>query len=258
MQHTANLSEESPASPTIHSEELSGPDNGGQNGDQGAQLSEQTGTALNTSTAATSDNLHTTNPALFTNILVYALADKFDIGTLKNVAAWKFARRIGEAWYVEDLPELVRGIYESTPETDRVLRDIISDKAAKNVREVLKDSKCVALMKENAEFTFDLLLRVHGDGSREIATLRAEAKDRDAALEEGKRALGIKAVELSSKDQEIERLDALISSVERATKAFDKCRNCADKFGAYVETSYDSVTVRCKSCRCRHEWTGRR
>lgn len=158
------------------------------------------------------------------------------------------------------MPELVRGIYKSTPEKDRVLRDIISDKASKNVREVLKDANCVREMKECAEFTFDLLLRVHGDGSREIATLRAEVINLVAAAEEGKRAFGVQTsihtARLASKDREIERRNDTVSAMKQATLSWKECWNvrCENRFGAYLEVNEntDKVTLRCKRCKCRH------
>lgn len=87
VQHIAHYSDKSPSAVRIHSQDHSSRDSG----DPGEHITKWL-EDLNTSTKASPDNLHTTNPAHFTNSLVYALADQYDMPALKTLAAWKFAK----------------------------------------------------------------------------------------------------------------------------------------------------------------------
>lgn len=62
--------------------------------------------------------------ALFNNVLVYAIADKYDIVGLQAVAIEYFKSRAKELkrWPPPYLREIVKMVYETTPESDRGLR----------------------------------------------------------------------------------------------------------------------------------------
>jgi len=63
-------------------------------------------------------------PIQSTNVIMYAMADRYDIAPLKDLAKSKFAACEGSSWSRE-LPNLIELVYTSTPETDRGLRDAL-------------------------------------------------------------------------------------------------------------------------------------
>lgn len=58
---------------------------------------------------------------------MYALADKFGIESLKQLAKQKFESETKAYWNDEDFCEAIQEVYETTTDSDRGLRDIILD-----------------------------------------------------------------------------------------------------------------------------------
>lgn len=70
------------------------------------------------------------------NILVYAIADKYNIETLKRLAITKFKGTMSSTKFNPNaFPGIVRQIYSTTPSSDRGLRD-----CAKDITKQQKDS----------------------------------------------------------------------------------------------------------------------
>lgn len=57
--------------------------------------------------------------------LMYALADKYEIPTLKNFASERFAFACLDSSQTEDFSLVIKTVYCSTPEEERGLRDIV-------------------------------------------------------------------------------------------------------------------------------------
>lgn len=115
--------------------------------------------------------------ALQNNALVYAMAEKYDIVELKALAIERFMGRAtnagggggaataaagegggGGIWPVEDFLNVVRTVYDLTPESDRGLRDALVEICAERLTEAMLDSdefKAVAV--ECGAFILDLL-----------------------------------------------------------------------------------------------------
>ena len=57
------------------------------------------------------------------NVLVYALADKYDVTTLKSLAKHKFEKAMNDCWNADAFSGIALQIYTTTPSSDRGLRD---------------------------------------------------------------------------------------------------------------------------------------
>ena len=57
------------------------------------------------------------------NVLVYALADKYDVTTLKPLAKQKFEKAMADCWNTDAFSGVALQIYTTTPSSDRGLRD---------------------------------------------------------------------------------------------------------------------------------------
>lgn len=84
--------------------------------------------------------------ALQNNALVYALAEKYEIVELKSLAIERFNARAGAGggtgftWLSDDFSDIVRAVYEMTPDNDRGLRDVLTEICAENLSDQMLDS----------------------------------------------------------------------------------------------------------------------
>jgi hypothetical protein len=93
------------------------------------------------------------NPlSLITNAKVYIIADKYDVQALKNWAATKYEEVLPKSWNNSAFTESARIIYDNTPETDRILRDVIVQGASENIDGLLDRGKFVDLLKSHGTF----------------------------------------------------------------------------------------------------------
>jgi len=81
------------------------------------------------------------NPALFSSIRVYAVAEKYDIKDLKQLAQSRFSIWASNNWNHSEFPMMVQEVYDSTPSSDRGLRDIVETIVKKNAYCVLHNDE---------------------------------------------------------------------------------------------------------------------
>ena len=74
---------------------------------------------------------------LIANTLVYSIADKYDIEGLKVMAKAKFQGLARMAWGCKDYPAVVAKVFDTTPDTDMGLRDIVGLACADHIDEIL-------------------------------------------------------------------------------------------------------------------------
>lgn len=84
---------------------------------------------------------------LITNARMYALADKFGIEDLKELAREKFARVATRDWNKGEFVHAVQIVYESTPKSDSGLRDVVV-KTINQHRDLMKDSEMENMLEE--------------------------------------------------------------------------------------------------------------
>ena len=61
------------------------------------------------------------------HVKVYALGDKYDVPSLKTTALRKFDKLSSSAWKNAEFPRVVEMVFESTPDSDMGLRNIVTD-----------------------------------------------------------------------------------------------------------------------------------
>ncbi|KAL8920630.1 MAG: hypothetical protein Q9208_006112 [Pyrenodesmia sp. 3 TL-2023] len=102
---------------------------------------------------------------LLNNAHVYALAEKYDIQTLKTLAKDNFAACSMGKWDDESLYTVLEAVYEITPTTDRGLRDVISEICARQLDEpygwstsrLMFQPKFQSIIYKDASIALDLL-----------------------------------------------------------------------------------------------------
>ncbi|MCJ1263408.1 hypothetical protein MMC22_003278 [Lobaria immixta] len=101
----------------------------------------------NTLNAAIED----TSIQMTNNVRVYAIADKYDIPGLKELAKSKFWILVASAELILNHPSIIYEIYNTTPSTDRGLRDIVTrDSPPQRLEYRCNDARII-------DATFDLL-----------------------------------------------------------------------------------------------------
>jgi hypothetical protein len=135
-------------------------------------------------------------PTSFSSVRVYALADKYDISPLKELARQKFCNWAENNWACEDFSAIARESFESTPKDDRGLRDVIIQLVAKHaeifiqkdgLRQLIEDigdlglGVLCQLFKTHSEVELALKSRIE-DLENENAALNRQLKDVEPGL----------------------------------------------------------------------------
>lgn len=90
------------------------------------------------------DGATLSDPRMMNNVLVYAVAEKYDIPDLKDLAKSKFLTLATSKWPHVDLYAVLETIFSATPDGDMGLRQIILDICRQHVQDILKDDEARA------------------------------------------------------------------------------------------------------------------
>lgn len=88
---------------------------------------------------------------------VYQAADKYDIPSLKKHAKGKFKAAISAGWSLDDFSGAIFVAYDSTPSTDRGLRDLIVKTSRDHINELLENELFRELLRKTPDFAADLI-----------------------------------------------------------------------------------------------------
>ena len=224
---------------------------------------------------------------LMNNVMVYAIAHKYEIPLLKELALLKF-RCLMKDWPQKDFAGVIAKVFEATPPDDQGLRDVIIKICSKHLKDVLDNSETAAIIQQTAPLSFGIVKR-----NQQIRSERAEAqektienfqanhrattaklndlentlKEKESALQAATRAREKLVTDkwglINTKNQAIkEAKQSLLGRLDHFLKGqFDwqECRNngCSGDFDGYLER-YGSdddfrLQLRCSQCRCRHD-----
>ncbi|KAL8722652.1 MAG: hypothetical protein Q9225_000884 [Loekoesia sp. 1 TL-2023] len=91
------------------------------------------------------------------NASMYIIGDRYDLRELKDLAREKFSIALVDRWDKEDLPDVIRTIYENTLPTDRALRDCLVPTLQKHQRALRNDEDFMEVVKTHGDFAVDLI-----------------------------------------------------------------------------------------------------
>lgn len=191
------------------------------------------------------------DPRMMNNVLVYAIAEKYDIPELKDLAKRKFETLVNSKWPHEDLDTVTEAIFSTTPDGDMGLRQVVIDICAQHFQEILKDEASKAAFLEYKGITTGVL----------DAAVKKIEQDRVLLDETFAKRVALED-ELSNAKEEVEeshdreatwkgRLDYMMASANNV----DGCRHCHEKFNWLLErsggVSYPNMLLRCTLCRTK-------
>ena len=86
---------------------------------------------------------------LMADTLVYSIADKYDIEWLKEIVKAKFEGPARRLWSCKDYPAVIAKVFDTTPDTDMGLRDIVGKVCADHIDEILASETWGELLSNN-------------------------------------------------------------------------------------------------------------
>lgn len=183
------------------------------------------------------------HPRLLANISVYAVADKYDIPALKDLAKSKFSALAWGVWPHKDFSTVIHEVFESTPSSDSGLRDIVTKVCIEHIDVVLNEEQYTTVLQTTPPLTFALLQQVktksdeaHAHLSQKTVVMNTLLKERDEATER------FKAWDRNVKD-----------AFERAKK-IKSCNGCRGR--EFEFTKVDHPTALRVVLRCEYCWKG--
>ncbi|KAK2055578.1 hypothetical protein LY76DRAFT_628232 [Colletotrichum caudatum] len=100
---------------------------------------------------------------LFLHAKVYAIAEKYVVGGLKDLAVTKFRTAAETTWDTGDFLNAAREAYNSTIDTDRGLRDVVLEVFVQH-GDLLDLDEAKSLIKGTHSLGYDLLMHLHQEG----------------------------------------------------------------------------------------------
>lgn len=104
---------------------------------------------------------------MLNNVDVYALAEKYNLPGLKELAAKKF-RRDACKCPLKGLAAIARETYTSTPSSDRGMRDLVIQICETHLDQIMEARDLEVVMEENEDFGADMFKVVRGKYKKQL------------------------------------------------------------------------------------------
>lgn len=185
--------------------------------------------------------------SLLAHVRVNAIADYYNIPELGKLATAEMRRLLDTAWSADDFLEAATEALSTTG--DRELHRLFADSAASHLQEIVHMDRFAELDVVN-DFTMRLL-----QGCAETFKALNTLQDRQSELE------AQIARETSWHERETARTSRTISNMRECVQTLGKTKFCRYKtceadFTCIIEEEYhpdyQSYTLRCARCSCRH------
>ena len=79
------------------------------------------------------------DPRMMNNVLVYAIAEKYDIPSLKTLAKGKFQSLARSQWPHDDFYAVAEAVFSTTPDNDMELRQVVLDLCEEHFQDILRN-----------------------------------------------------------------------------------------------------------------------
>ena len=187
------------------------------------------------------------HPALFSSVRVYAIADKYNVPFLKDLAKHRFDIWARWNWACADFLAIIREVFSSTPSSDRGLRDIVFVIVADHPDFFVHKDEFRDLVEDIGELGLGMLDKLITRHTEEKSALLSQIQSLEAEIGTSRFLLGNSEQALTRKSSE---LDEKMSKVNN----LNVCRHCHEDFNIEVEDHFlpGRAIIRCKKCRTRH------
>lgn len=211
------------------------------------KVSVTTGEGTDSDTAsgvATSDD-----PRMMNNVLIYAIAEKYDIPELKELAKCKFHILASSRWPHDGFDAIAKAVFSTTPENDMGLRQIVLDICEEHFFEILKHGELRGRLLE-----IEAIAAVaHGAAVRKIDVverlLDGVLANQTVLKEEVSKAKADTQEAVDQKNKWISQLDSLLRKSNNA-KRCSVCGKFSRSRRPVRRSGTSSELVKQFTCRC--------
>ncbi|KAL8917159.1 MAG: hypothetical protein Q9208_008128 [Pyrenodesmia sp. 3 TL-2023] len=183
--------------------------------------------------------------ALLNNVLVYALAEKYDIRPLKTFAHHKFEIRAAQDW--DDwnnkwIIAVLREVYAATPANDTLLRSAMHKVCDRYADCLMVDEEFSAMVKKDSGLAYEILKSVYDAKERQRVEYEKKEKEWRSALQS--RDDQIKSAKEWTKVELQATKDLIVKNVE--------CQECEEPLALKMKrggnTRQKTVELACDHC----------
>lgn len=123
------------------------------------------------------------DPKRLNNVLVYAIADKYDVPELKELAKRKFQHLMNNEWSNFEFEAVRNAIFGTTPSQDTSLRQILSQICINHVEDIVKDVRLRSVVLSNEELAHELLEHAMQEKADNLRSLY-QALDKQVSMQD--------------------------------------------------------------------------
>ena len=214
------------------------------------------------------------DPKRLNNVLVYAVADKYDIPELKELAKRKFHALVKNEWTSIEFEAVRDAVFGTVPSQDMGLRSIMCQLCIHHFQDIVKDVRLRSVVLSSEELAHALLENAMREKDKDMELLdgalakqmslqdellaakgdvrlvldqkeKAEVlqrKELAKAKAETQTAVFLQRKELANAKEETQKAvnqrNALLSRLNALVdnaNGWEECRNCGDDFGSWIE-----------------------
>lgn len=191
------------------------------------------------------------------NVMVYALAEKYDLQPLKELARCKFEIRSARSWQVDDIVGVLKAVYRTTPSTDRGLRDIIINVCSSYIDGLVSHKELRQMLHDDSALASEMLDQLHNTaielGQKVFDLERDQIKLKDEMRVQESKLKSEKQAQVSTLQGELnltrEEKRLLVQSLQTFS-----CRQCKKNLAldvvraAGVGAHQKKIQIKCRSC----------
>lgn len=193
--------------------------------------------------------------ALHNNALVYAIGEKYDVAGLKLLSKEYFSACAALHWPPDNLHEIIKLVYETTPDNDRGLREIVTNLCYPHLDELMESETFKATAIELSAFCYDILRESSTSADRTIVNLTIKLSDVESEKQDTETELTRTKFLVATLKTQLDQADQNINTINEITAQYPDCRHCDKPLRWFIDSGYyrdTSVVLRCKACNTRH------
>lgn len=211
------------------------------------------------------ESAYSRDPRMMNNVFVYAIAEKYDIPELKDLAKRKFETLVRSKWPHDDFYNITKAVFSTTPDGDMGLRQNVMDVCGNHFQDILRDEQSGAAFLDNKVIAAAVLDAAVRKSVRDEVLLDKAAAKRIALQDELSKAIStIKELEAKLAKARLDtskavdqknHLSSRLSDLVQNSNNWQKCKNCKEEFAPWFERSGSGIheyDLLCGSCGCRH------
>lgn len=180
---------------------------------------------------------------LLNNVLVYAIADKYDIFELRELAKTKFLAEADSLMSTDEFPEIIKMVYK-LPNSDRGLRDAVLNTCMKQLRILIDNETFTDTVRNIGDFGFEILSEALKQSDKQLKQISVQK----AALEAKVKIAG--AAKLKA-ELDMKQAEGALLNVITVVNRHEACSNCGAEFCGLLDAD-NPTRLRCAKGRVRH------